>query len=105
MDGRITEIEISTLETRGERLTLGEVEDLEAFLSEEESAWMVDRDSPMAADFSAEEFVERVSDREDVDVETDREHVRQVATGLESFAPAEMERVREQLGPDYSSLV
>lgn len=94
----------STLETLGERLTLGEAEDLAAHLAEEESTWLIDPDSPNAADFSAEEFVERVADREDVDAETARKHVQQVATGLQSLAPTETQRALQQLGPEYSRL-
>lgn len=57
-DGATT---VATLEILGERLTLGEAEDLAAHLSEEEGVWLVDRDSPKAADFPAEEFVERLA--------------------------------------------
>lgn len=94
----------STLETLAERLTLGEAEDLATHLSKEESVWLIDPDSGEAEGFSAEEFVARVADRENVDPETAREHVQQVAAGLESLAPDEIEQAVQQLGPEYSTL-
>lgn len=95
----------ATLETLGERLSLGEAEDLAAYLSEEESTWLIDPDSPAAVGFPPEEFVERTAEREGVDLETARDHIQQVVEGIEALAHAELQRARDQLGPDYSSLI
>lgn len=95
----------AVLETLSERLTLGEIRDIAAYLTEQEAATLVDRESPDAADFDADEFVERVADREGVDEETGRGHTRQVFRTLDDFAPEEMERATEQLGPGYAELL
>lgn len=94
----------SVLETLGERLTLGEAEDVAAYLAESEAATLVDRDSPEAAAFDVDEFVERVAEREGVDETAAHDHAERVVRTLDSIAHEEMSHVRDQLSPDYTEL-
>lgn len=50
----------AVIETLGERLTRGEAEDLSRYLEGEAGTWVIDQESPNAAAFSADEFVDRV---------------------------------------------
>ncbi|MFB6303677.1 MAG: DUF2267 domain-containing protein [Haloferacaceae archaeon] len=102
---RAREATESVLETLGERLTLGESEDVAAYLAEREAAALVDRESPDAAAFDADEFVERVAEREGTDASSAREHARVVFRTLDSVAHEELDDVDEQLGPDYAGLL
>lgn len=95
----------AVLKTYSERLTRGEAEDLAARLSAEESSWLVDRESEEAAAFDADEFVQKVADREGVDEETAHTHAKKVATGLEERAPEETQRARNQLPAGYSEFI
>ncbi|MFC6989009.1 DUF2267 domain-containing protein [Haloplanus sp. GCM10025708] len=94
----------SVLETLGERLTLGEAEDVAAYLTEREAAALVDRESPDSAAFDGDEFVERVAEREGIDETSARDYAKRVVRALDSVAHDEMERAREQLGPNYAAL-
>lgn len=94
----------ATLDVLADRLTWGEAEDLAVYVGEAEGERLLAGESREAADFASDEFVSRVADNEDVAEAEAHTHVNAVMVGLESLAPSEMERAREQLGPAYEDL-
>lgn len=89
----------ATFETLGERLTEGQAADLALYLPDEfEDALVQPGDETV--DYSFEEFVERVADREGVDVEAAETRVRAVgSTVAETASEREIDNAKKQL-PD-----
>ncbi|MFB6194915.1 MAG: DUF2267 domain-containing protein [Haloplanus sp.] len=95
----------ATLETLGERLARGEAMDIADFLGPDPTAWIVEDQHEAAAEFDAEEFIERVADREGVSKQVAHRHAQAVFDGLESAVPgSELRRARTQLPDGYGML-
>lgn len=95
----------AAVETLGERLSRGEAEDLSRYLEGDAREWIVDRESPDAASFSAAEFVDRVSRRADVPEEAVRGVVQVVGDVLSDVVPSrELERAFDQLPAGFDPL-
>lgn len=91
---------IATLTTLGERLSAGEATDLALYLPEAFETAIVPSDDEQPADYSVEEFVRRVSQRESVPKEDARTHVRAVGSVLaETASEREIDAAKKQL-PD-----
>lgn len=95
----------ATLETLADRLTGGEALDLAAQLPPPlRNALRSEREH--ADRFGAEEFVDRVADRADVDMTTARSAVRAVFTTLrEAITGGEFDDVMTQLPREYRGFV
>lgn len=93
------------VETLGERLTRGEAQDLAQYLEGDAQSWLVNRESPDAADFSAEEFVDRVAVQAEISEDTARDATRVVGDVLHELVPSrELDRARGQLPTAFDSL-
>lgn len=91
----------AVMETLGERITDGRAEDLAAALPDVAGDPLRNADADEAAEFSTEEFLERVLSRADVDAEP-LPVSRAVAAGVEAAAGEdELERAREQLPGEF----
>jgi uncharacterized protein (DUF2267 family) len=93
----------AVLETLAERLQAGEAKDLASPLPMEVDYYLLSADSGQRFDY--DEFVERVTDRANVE-ESDAAYYGQVVVGFVSeLVPAgELEQVRAQLPDDYDDL-
>lgn len=91
--------------TLGERITVGEADDVGEQLPDELAAQLTNPDAE-AADFSPDEFIHRVSDRTTL-TDTDPERVtRAVFTVLyEHVRDDELDNLTEQLPPTYGQLL
>ena len=95
----------ATLQTLAERITLGEAEDIAAFLPKELRGVMTSVPEP-AESFGLDEFVGRVAEREHVDRDTAYARVRAVFEALaQAVAPGELGDMAAQLSKDYNPLL
>lgn len=98
----------ATLLTLGERITAGEAADLAAPLPEEFGEALTARSDESPADYSVEEFLDRVGRREEsagLDGEETERHVRAVLYALaESGLENELRVAREQLPNEYAAV-
>jgi uncharacterized protein (DUF2267 family) len=95
----------ATLRTLAERITLGEAEDIVAYLPSQLRGDLMSAPEP-AEPYGIDEFVRRVADRERVGRDTAEEHVRAVFAALrQSVAPAELSDVAAQLARDFAPLL
>ncbi len=95
---------IATLETLGERISGGEASDLAEQLPEElkEPLHQAGEDNE---EFSLDEFLRRVGEREDVEADEAREHVSAVMTVLtEACSGGELDNIRAQLPQEFEPL-
>jgi len=95
---------IATLETLGECISGGEANDLAEQLPEE----LKEPLQPAGEDneeFSLDEFLRRVSEREDVDTDAVRNHASAVMTVLgEAVTGGELDNIRAQLPQEFEPL-
>jgi uncharacterized protein (DUF2267 family) len=95
---------IATLETLGERISGGESSDLAEQLPEElkEPLRQAGEDNE---EFSLDEFLKRVGERENIDTDEAREHVSAVMTVLkEAVSGGELDNIRAQLPQEFEPL-
>jgi uncharacterized protein (DUF2267 family) len=93
----------ATLEVLGQRLFGGEAKDLAAQLPEEVGQFLKQDGGSEA--FGVDEFYERVSDREGVDLPEAVHHARSVISVVnEAVTAGELEDVRGQLPQEYDDL-
>jgi uncharacterized protein (DUF2267 family) len=93
----------AVLETLGERLSAGAVEDLTGFLPDELAAHLEADDEP--EDFDVEEFIARVADRAGVDEEFAQRGTLATTDALAEAAPgSEYRDARQQLPAEYGML-
>lgn len=96
----------AVLETLGERLSRGEAEDLANYLEGEAAEWLTEASSSDPADFSAAEFVDRVTRRTEVSEATARASIQVVGDALAAVVPAEeIDSALEQLPAGFGSLL
>lgn len=87
----------------GERITRGEAQDLAAYFAAEEESWLLESATPDAEDFSYDEFVRRVADREGVRDRVARKHIEAVMSAIEGSAGREEAHdIMNQLPPEFS---
>lgn len=92
-----------TLETLSERLTGNEAEHLSSQLSEEMKSYIHEGD--LTGKFSADEFFEKISEKEGVELDKAKEHAKVVADVLETaITPGEIDHIRAQLPKDFQKL-
>lgn len=95
----------ATLETLAERLVGGEAEDLASQLPRGIAEYLRTGLAGTGQHFSVEEFFQRVSRREGVDVPKAIYHARAVIAILyEAVSPGEMADIRAQLPAEYARL-
>lgn len=91
------------LQTLGERLSAGAVDDLTSYLPEELAAELETDSEPES--FGPEEFVARVAERVGVDEELAKRVTRATTDALAEAAPgSEYRDVRQQLPDEYGTL-
>lgn len=95
----------ATLETLGERITVGQAEDLATYLPEEFKPSLVEEDRKEVATYDVEEFVDCVSERSDVDEEAAAQQVRAVTATLAAAAGEEFEDALDQLPAEYGRIL
>lgn len=94
----------ATLETLGERLHGGEPDHLGAQLTGE-LQHMLETHREKAEAFSSDSFLQRISEREGVDLPASVFHTRVVLNVLQdAVTPGVMDHVRDQLPDDYQRL-
>jgi uncharacterized protein (DUF2267 family) len=94
----------ATLETLAERIAAGEAADLAEQLPPELAGWL--ETTTPAEGFDVDEFLRRVADREDVDVDTAERYVRAVFRALaQAVSPQEFEDMVAELSKDYTPLL
>lgn len=95
----------ATLKTLRERLTGGEAADLALYLPDELAAPLDGPADEDAEDYSLDEFVQRVSQREGVDKETARVHAHAVANALaDAASERELDAARKQLPDPFGAI-
>lgn len=95
----------ATLETLAERLSGGEPKDLGAQLPKEIGRYLMSPEVAQAERLTLDDFFNRVSDREGVDLPIAVHHARAVVSVLtEAVSSGEIQDVRGQLGEEYSPL-
>jgi uncharacterized protein (DUF2267 family) len=96
----------ATLQTLSERLTSGEAKDLAAQLPQEIAFYLHKEPSPKDVErFTLQEFFERVSRREHVDLPKSIHHARAVIDVLcDAVSPGEINDVRGQLPAEFAPL-
>lgn len=95
----------ATLQTLAERVSLGEAEDVAAYLGEE-SRWIIDRKEPYAEDFTVEDFHRRVARRLKVGEKTARERVDAVFDAMGAVvAQPELHAMEQQLPEEYEPVM
>jgi uncharacterized protein (DUF2267 family) len=95
----------ATLETLAERLAGGEANDLASQLPRGIAEYLRTGQAGEGERFSVQEFFERVSERERVDLPKAVYHARAVISVLyEAVSPGEMADVRAQLPTEYARL-
>jgi uncharacterized protein (DUF2267 family) len=93
----------ATLEVLGQRLFGGEAKDLAAQLPREIGIYLKQNDGSEA--FGLDEFYERVSEKEGVDLPDAVHHARSVISVVqESVTAGELDHVRGQLPEEYNDL-
>lgn len=93
-----------TLETLGQRLHGGEAKDLAAQLPDEIGRYLPE-DRTEADTFSLQEFLERVSKAEGVDLPESIHHTRAVLSVLQdAVSQGEIDHVKKQLPDDWRNL-
>lgn len=93
----------ATLETLGERLVGGQADNAAAQLPPEIGRFLTDSDH--GQEFSSDEFLHRVSDREDLELPNAVFHARAVLDVLgEAISEGELEKIRAQLPDDFARL-
>jgi uncharacterized protein (DUF2267 family) len=95
---------IATLETLGERISGGEANDLTEQLPKElkEPFQQAGGDNE---EFSLDEFLRRVGEREDVETDAARDHALAVMTVLkEAVSGGELDNIRAQLPQEFEPL-
>jgi uncharacterized protein (DUF2267 family) len=96
----------ATLRTLGERIAWGEARDLGDDLPQELRAWLLEDAEGDAEPFDADQFAERVAEREGVDPGTAAEHARAVFVALARLVRGdEIEDLVAELPKDYERLV
>ncbi|MFB6141593.1 MAG: DUF2267 domain-containing protein [Halosimplex sp.] len=98
---------VATLLTLGEHVSEGEADDLAGGLPSEFAETVTDRSDETPEEFSADEFVARVADREGDGVDADAAlvHVRAVmATLADEGLRGELREAREQLPDGFATL-
>ena len=102
------DVTIATLRALGERLTPGEAEDLVSALPDELAGVLGEAKGDGAEQLSAEEFLERVRNREPetdgVDATDAEDHVRAAMATLRKAVPREWKDVQNQLPDDFEGL-
>lgn len=92
----------SALEALGQRITIGQAEDMAAALPPELRQYL--RQTPAAEPFTLTEFLSRVSEKEGVTITTAGDHTRAVLSVLAEWVPrAEMRDTLEQIPNDMRS--
>lgn len=101
-----TEAAISaTLETVKERIVGDEAKDLAAQLPEEIAKYLRGREGENGQHFKVEEFIERVSKKEDVQPNDAVMHIRAVFTVLQSaVSPGEFASFKHNFSDDYADV-
>lgn len=95
----------ATLETLGERLAGGEPKDIGTQLPRELGRYLMTPEAETARRMSLDQFFERVSEREGVDLPIAVHHARAVVSVLnEAVSQGEINQVRGQLGEEYFPL-
>jgi uncharacterized protein (DUF2267 family) len=95
---------VATLETLGERVSGGEASDLAEQLPEELKG-PLQQASEDNEEFSLDEFLRRVGEREDVETDAARDHVSAVMTVLkEAVSGGELDNIRAQLPQEFEPL-
>jgi uncharacterized protein (DUF2267 family) len=95
----------ATLRTLAERITLGDAEDVAAFLPSQLRGDLLSAPEPVEP-YGVDEFVRRVAARERVDRDTAEQHVRAVFAALrQAVAPAELRDVAAQFAMDFAPLL
>jgi uncharacterized protein (DUF2267 family) len=93
----------SVLEVLGQRITIGQAEDVAAALPSQLRPYL--RQGPVAERFNLSEFLERISEREDVDVATAGDHAHAVLSVLADWIPtAELRDTLAQIPNDMRYL-
>lgn len=93
----------SVLEVVGQRITIGQAEDIAAALPPELRPYL--RQTPEAEGFDLNEFLKRVSDKEGVNMTTAEGHARAVLSVLGEWIPrAELRGTLEQIPNDMRNL-
>jgi uncharacterized protein (DUF2267 family) len=94
----------ATLTTLAERIAEGQARDLQDQLPPELAPWLGTK-SP-AEGFGVDEFLRRVAEREEVDLETAERHARAVFTALgQAIDAKELEDLRAELSKDFAHLL
>ncbi len=94
----------ATLETLAARITEGQATDMAAQLPQELGIYLADA-QPKPERFSAQEFLERVAEREEVDLPQAVYHARVVLEVLgEALTAPEFEHLQAQLPDEYAAL-
>jgi uncharacterized protein (DUF2267 family) len=95
----------ATLETLAERISAGEAHDLAAQLPREIGRFLERNDKSNGERFDLDEFITRVSTRENVDKPEGTFHARVILEVLqEAVSPGEIDDVLSQLPHEYSRL-
>ena len=95
----------ATLRTLGERLTTGEAADLALYVPDEFEDSLVQSGDNDATGYSLDEFTEHVAQRENIDPDTARRHMRAVGSTLaELVSDHELDAAKKQL-PDPFGVV
>jgi uncharacterized protein (DUF2267 family) len=94
----------ATVETLAQRIAAGEARDLAAELPPELAPWL---NAPSEAErFDVDEFLRRVAEREDIDVETAERHARAFFAALSrAISPKELSDMVAELPKDFAPLL
>jgi uncharacterized protein (DUF2267 family) len=94
----------ATLETLAERISKGEARDLAEQVPPEVSPWLLPAGSPEP--FDPGEFLRRVAEREEVDLDTAERHARAVFAALgRAVSPDELADVLSELPKEFAPLM
>jgi uncharacterized protein (DUF2267 family) len=94
-----------TLQTLAERISPGERRDLGMELPPQAAAWLVDPDVVPEA-FDVDEFLRRIAEREQVDVDTAERHAHAVFSALgRAVSDDEIADLRSELPKDFAPLL
>jgi uncharacterized protein (DUF2267 family) len=95
----------ATLQTLGERISGAEARELAGELPGELRGWLLDA-SERHENFDAEEFVRRVAEREQTDMQTAERHARVALTALARLVRGdELDRLAARLPDEYARLL
>jgi uncharacterized protein (DUF2267 family) len=108
-DEETEHVTIAVLSTLGERLSEGQVRDLAGELPDEAAGMLTDTGVSEARSFSAEEFVERVGERESeveaIEDDDSRRHVQAVFLAVsEAVSDEQWSDLDDQLPAEYGDL-